>query len=70
MTSHLLDPLIALVRAIRPAPPKPDPIAAMLDGLQIPEELIGRHFDVTDSAGNVVATTRRQADARTMAMIG
>lgn len=70
MTRYLRALAGAILKAIRPAPPQPDPLLAFLDGMEVPHHLIGRHFDVVDPEGRVVATTRKPVDPRIEGMIG
>lgn len=74
MTSHILAPLRSIVsmvrKAMQPAAPQPDPLMAFLDGMEVPPHVVGKHFDVVDPDGRIVATTRRQVDPRIGGMIG
>ena len=72
MSSHLLDPLRKLARAIRAAmtpAPAPDPLA-FLHGADVPEHLVGRHLKVVAADGRILASTRRQHSEQALAMIG
>ena len=71
MSSHILDPIKVALARLRPADrPTHDPLLAFLDGMQVPDHLVGKPFDVTDIDGNVVATTRRPIDPTVASMLG